>query len=268
MTLDQRLERVLHNVADTAAIPAVDIAAVRGGARAKRIRTVASIAAVGLTVAVVAAGVVASNLYSIGPNTPMSPASTASPPTPDATLQPGQSVGSHMTPPMEAKAPDSWAVITDGAYVRLTSGSLVMEINGPITDAVSPPVHMGGVWEYPPIGGPDGYVEWLREYPRLKMLEDRTVTVDGKSVPQLTFQVKFGTWLFGVTDALEGTRFETARVTEGQVATVTVIEVGSKTMLVTSSGAETDADRARLQSATDLVLSTVELPKSSTPDAG
>jgi len=87
VTVDQRLARVLHDVADTTTSPTVDVADVRNGARARRRRTVASIAALGLAVTMVAGAVVASNIYHQDGGTypsPMSPNPSVSwvPPTP------------------------------------------------------------------------------------------------------------------------------------------------------------------------------------------
>ena len=158
---------------------------------------------------------------------------------------------------MQAKAPDSWEVSVDaGPRVRMTRGSMAIEIQGPIIGRITID---GRYFNYPPVPA-EGYAYWLRDWSPA-VLEDRTITVDGKQVPQITREIQEDRWMLGEVAGMAGSDFGPWPILhEGDVVTVTVIEVKGKTMLVASYGAENDTERAHLQAATELVLSTLKLP--------
>ena len=76
MTLDQRLARAVHHIADGVAVPDVDVHAVRTQARANRLRMVAVAATVAVVTATAAGTAVVAGRDT---NAPMPPSSTTSP---------------------------------------------------------------------------------------------------------------------------------------------------------------------------------------------
>lgn len=254
MDLDTRAWRAADGVRASAqgVDPMAQITELRREKQARR-RSQAVAAVVGTVLVVAGAGwLVGSQVAGRADSPP--PASTVATPLPGGGLKLGPSVGSHMNPPIEAHAPKQWVVDRDSApYVRLTRGSMTIEIQGPIISLIEP-TKWGA--NYPPIG-PAGYAHWLRSNgARVVVLDDRTVMVDGEEVPQLTLMVRESPWYLGYA----GTR-DAPTLNEGDVVTITVIEVRGETILVASFGAESDGERAELRAATELVLSTMRLPE-------
>lgn len=225
-----------------------------------RRRNSSALAAVGVTVLITGAGWFAMTQMGDDPDS-APPASTVTTPSPDGDLDVGLSVGSHMNPPIDAHAPKSWVVDADlEPVVRLTRGSMTIEIQGPMVGLIRP-TNRGGA-NYPPIG-PAGYAHWLRSNGAgVEVLEDQMVTVDGEQVPQLRVIVLESPWFLGEVPGMGDTDALWQTFNEADEVTITVIEVHGKPIVVASFGAETDADRAELQAATEFVLSTMKLPVS------
>jgi hypothetical protein len=178
------------------------------------------------------------------------------------TLAPGQTVGTQLQPALVAKAPDSWTVWKDGAFVWLDadgseSTMTHIAISGPIVEVFDPELQTGV-----PIP-PQGYADWLRENPTLEVIDDRMVVVDGKRFPQVTVTGAAGAegqFRLGRTTDNPISRSQWPDYNFDEVVTETVIEIGGKTMVVSSvkgpySGALNELDEARR-----VVLSTMQLP--------
>ena len=193
-------------------------------------------------------------------SSPAVPASTRSASAlPEVNLEPGQTVGTRLQPPLVAKAPDSWAVFKDDAYVNLGAEDMgpFVEIDGPLLEVFDPKQDTGVAIP------PDGYANWLRENTWLEVLDDRMVVVDGDRFPQLTVtmaadapdaEFRLGRY----ADTSHGERWPDFNWDE--VVTQTVIEVDGETMVVTSIGTASDPAPAELAAALELVLSTMKLP--------
>ncbi|MFL6183050.1 MAG: hypothetical protein ACJ73J_12175 [Actinomycetes bacterium] len=271
MNLDTRARRAADGVrASTGGVdPMVQIRELRREDQTRR-RTSRTVAVVAGTVAVAGVGWLAlSQLGSDGAEPqPMSPPDVvATTPDPDASsvkLAPGQTVGTGVQPPLVAKAPESWAVWKDGAFVWLDadgsqSTMTHVAISGPILEVFDPEQRTGV-----PIP-PGGYAEWLRENPTLDVIDDRMVLVDGQRWPQLTI---------GMADDAHGAQFRLGRTSHNplpreewpdynrdEVVTETVIEVRGKTMVVSAVGTPFDsAGQDELEKGLALVLSTMKLP--------
>ncbi|HEX5017769.1 MAG TPA: hypothetical protein VFX15_09305 [Actinomycetes bacterium] len=219
-------------------------------------------AAVATTLAVAAVGI-GWFFVQQGGDADSSPAVPASTPTAAAIeLVPGETVGSHLTPSLVATAPKQWAVANDGAYVNLGSDDgMFIEIDGPLLQVFDPKTSSGT--DIPP----DGFANWLRDHPWLTVLDDREVLIDGERFPQLTVKVVKGFYkpelgsvvsLGRSADMAESGRWP--QIAEGRVLTQTVLEVDGETMVVSAYGAEDDEQRAELDAAQHMVLSTMELP--------
>lgn len=222
----------------------------------RRSKTVAAV--VGTVVVVASAGWLVGWQSSGDPGS-APPASTPTTSPPNGEFQAGQPIGSHMNPPMEAKAPKSWAVDEDVApWVRVTRGSLTVEIQGPMNGLITT---VNGDCCYYPGFKNDGYANWLRTWGAgVDVLEDGMVAVEGEQVAQLTLRVRESPWFLGEVRGMAEVEGPWTELHKGDVVTITVLEVDGETMLVASHGAETGVEARELRSAHEFVLSTLELP--------
>ena len=226
------------------------------------------LAVVGALVVVGALGVgwFASQAGGGSDSSPAVPASTPS--AAGVTLQPGETIGTRLEIELEAKAPETWWVLKDGAYVYLDSdgvdGGMGLEIAGPVLGVFDP---VREIEADVPIRG---YAEWLRTHPSLTVLDDGAVTIDGYVYPQLVVQVAAdapevpgygpGVLLLRAGDMSDpkGWQF----FGRGTIVTATVIaDHYYDTMVVTTFGAESDEAEAELDAGLALVLSTMNVPK-------
>lgn len=216
------------------------------------------VAAVGVGWFVMQDGEESSGSPAVPLSTPSGQATTS-----EVNLTPGRTVGAGLRPPLVAKAPDSWTVFKDGAFVWIDadgSNSTLphIDITGPLVEVFDVDQRAGV-----PIP-PEGYASWLREHPWLEVLDDRTVVVDGQEFPQLTMrmdwkapedEVPVGRWTTGPLKRGEWPDFS-----KGERFTLTVIEVDGQTMVVTSAAADSDPAWDELDAGHELVLSTMKLP--------
>ena len=228
-----------------------------------RRRNAGALAAVGVAALVAGTGWFAASQLGADSDT-APPASVPSPSASAFTLEPGQPVGTRLQPPMEAKAPASWTVWKDGAFVWIdadgTESTMThIYIGGPIVEVFDPEQKTGV-----PIPA-EGYAEWLRTNPTLDVVDDRMVVVDGQRFPQLTVTM---------ADDAPGEQFRLGRTTgtiiiredwpdynRDEVVTETVIETQGKTMVVSAVGTPFDsAGEEQLDEGLALVLSTMKLP--------
>lgn len=197
-----------------------------------------------------------------GPAVPLStPSATAT--SLGINLKPGETVGTKLNFPLTAKAPASWTVSDDSDWVYLDVDGLDdtlphLDITGPILKVFDPKQRTGV-----PIP-PEGYASWLREHPRLEVLDDRMVVVDGEQFPQLSMRMD---WADPGDEVPLGTPIEKPvprpqwpDFTKGERFTLTVIEVDGKTMVVTTAAQASDATWDELDAGHELVLSTMKLP--------
>ena len=230
-----------------------------------RRRNTSALAVVGVAVLVAGAGwLTASQLRASDDPAPTDPLSTPSASTSFVRLEPGPTVGTRLEVPLVAKAPESWTVWKDGAFVWLDvdgseSTMTHVAISGPVVQVFDPEQRTGV-----PIP-PDGYADWLRANPTLDVIDERMVVVDGQRFPQLTI---------GMTDDARGAQFRLGRTSHDpipseewpdynrdEVVTETVIEVRGKTMVVSAVGTPFDsAGEDQLDEGLALVLSTMKLP--------
>ena len=270
MNLDTRARRAADAVrASTERLdPVAQMTDLRGEDRTRR-RTSRTLAVLAGAVVVAGAGWLAGSQLGGSDGTesqPMSPPDAVVSPEPDsssATLVPGQTVGTRLQPQLVARAPDSWTVWKDGAFVWLDadgseSTMTHIEISGPVVQVFDPDQKSGV-----PIP-PEGYADWLRENPTLDVIDDRMVLVDGERFPQLTVTMADDApgkqFRLGRTDHDPIPREEWPDYNRGEVVTETVIELNGKTMLVSSVVDPYDPGRDELEAARELVLSTLKLP--------
>lgn len=228
-----------------------------------RRRNTSGLAVVGVAVLVVGAGwLTASQLRATDDPAPTDPLSTPSASASAVTLEAGATVGARLEVPLMAKAPKSWTVWKDGAYVNVGADRCSIEIDGPLLKVFDPQRSVG-------ISIPaGGYAQWLREHPSLTVVDDRMVDVDGREFPQLVLAVNDdasgapgngpGVALGRYADMADSDGWQS--FDRGAVVTQTVIEVDGKTMVVTSFGALDDAEQAEQDAALDLILATMQLP--------
>lgn len=217
------------------------------------------VAAIGVGWLVTQGGEESNSSPAVPLSTPSGPATTS-----DINLKPGRTVGAGLQLPLVAKAPDSWSVWKDGAFVWLdadgTRSTIThIQISGPVVQVFDSEQQSG----VPIPSG--GYANWLRENPTLDVVDDRMVVVDGQRFPQVTVTM---------ADDAPGKQFRLGRTAgkiiiredwpdynRDEVVTETVIEVEGKTMVVSAVGTPFDSAGADvLDEGLALVLSTMKLP--------
>lgn len=196
------------------------------------------------------------------PAVPLSTPSTSAT-APGVNLRPGQTVGTELKFPLVAKAPDSWTVTKDGAYVWLDVDGSVdtlphVDIAGPLLQVFDPGQRTGV-----PIPT-EGYANWLREHPSLELLDDRMVVVDGDPFPQLSMRMAYDApgdeVPLGTSSDKQLRRQQWPDFSKGELFTLTVIEVDGKTMVVSSAASASDPAWEELDAGHELLLSTMKLP--------
>ena len=265
MNLDTRARRAADGVRASAEglDPMAQLNELKHEDKTRRRATMAT--AIGSAVVVAAVGV---GWFAIQSDTsdsaPAIPASTPTPTTSVIALEPGPMIGAGMTPPLVARAPHSWAVWKDGAFVWVDadgseSTQTHIAMSGPILEVFDPELRTGV-----PIPA-EGYAEWLRQNPTLEVLDDRMVVVDGQSFPQLTVTMAADApgaqFRLGRTANDPLPREEWPDYNDEEVVTEAVIVVKGETMVVSAVGSPFDsAGEDELDEGLALVLATMKLP--------
>lgn len=227
-----------------------------------RRRNASALVAVGALALVAGTGWFAASQLGVDSGT-APPASVPSPAALAPSLEPGQTVGARLQPPLVAKAPDSWTVYKNGSSVWLdvdgADNTLPhVDIAGPLSQVFDPEQRTGV-----PIP-PEGYANWLREHPSLDVIDDRMVVVDGDRFPQLTMMMSWDApgdeVPLGASTDDPIRREQWPDFSKGERFTLTVIEVDGKTMVVTSAASASDSAWDELDVGHELVLSTMKLP--------
>ena len=263
MNLDLRAQRAADGVRATSegVDPTVKFAELTREERARH-RSAAATAVLGVLLVVAGVGWFAMTQLDGGQDS----APPAAPPTSSATeiaLEPGRTVGTKMSPPMVAQAPSSWSIWGNGRSVFLevdgSDASLEhVDIEGPIRQ-VYDIEQQAGV----PVP-PEGYADWLRYHPKLRVLDERVVTVDGDLFPQLTVTMARDApgdeVALGMASDTTMARPGWPDYSRGELVTITVMEIDGKTMVVSSAVGMSNPLRDEVAAGLDLVLSTLELP--------
>lgn len=230
-----------------------------------RRRNTSALAVVGVAVLIAGAGwLTASQLRASDDPAPTDPLSTPSASTSFVRLEPGPTVGTRLEVPLVARAPESWTVWKDGAFVWLdadgTESTMThIEISGLVVQVFDSEQQTGV-----PLPSA-GYADWLRENPTLDVIDEQTVVVDGERFPQLTVTMADDApgkqFRLGRTDVNPLPREEWPDYLRNEVVTETVIEVRGKTMVVSAVSDPFDsAGEDQLDEGLALVLSTMKLP--------